>query len=91
MANSTFEVLEFRAIIRPGWTDLYIRCSGDSDGETLVGGWYKAVITPSVPAVPELADALRSCSFLTSDTWSRSSAPIDGRAGRAGRDEGSGE
>lgn len=85
MANSTFEVLEFRAIIRSEWTELYIRCSNDSEGGILVGGWYKALIPPSVPAVPELADALRSCTFLTSDTWSRSAPPIDGR------DEGSGE
>lgn len=75
MANSTFDVLELRVVIKPEWTELYIRCSSDSEGGALVGGWYKTTIPPSTASLPALTEALSTCSYLTSDAWSRGAPP----------------
>ena len=69
MANSTFEVLEFRAVIEPDLTHLYIRTSAASDGMLGVGGWYHKVIPASKPAMDVLRDALVTCDYLTD--WDR--------------------
>lgn len=78
MANSTYEVLEFRAVIKPEWTELYIRCSPDSDGGGLVGGWYKSIIKPSVPAIDAIRAALVSGAYLVGDEWSKAAPPERG-------------
>lgn len=75
MANATYEVLEFRAVIKPEWTELYIRCSLDSDGGILVGGWYKATVKPDVPAIDAIREALVKATYLTGPEWSRGAPP----------------
>lgn len=65
MADATYEVLEFRAVIEPDWTRLYIRCGPDSDGGILVGGWYTTTVSKDTPAMDALRDALASSSYLT--------------------------
>lgn len=75
MANSTYEILEFRCVIKPDWTELYIRCSPDSDGGGLVGGWYKAIVSKDKPAVDAIRDALVSGAYLTSNEWSKGAPP----------------
>lgn len=75
MADATFEILEFRAVVKPNWTELYIRCGPDTDGGMLVGGWYKCTIPPSVPSLDALRAAFVSSSFLVSDEWSRGAPP----------------
>lgn len=62
MANSQYEVLEFRAIIEPEWTVLLVRCSPDQDG--LVGGWYKKTISKKEPALDALISAMKSQDYL---------------------------
>jgi hypothetical protein len=71
--NSTYEVLELRAVIKPSLTELYIRCSADSDGGGLVGGWYKTVVGPDRPAIDALREALVSSAYLTE--WDRGAPP----------------
>lgn len=67
MANSTYEILEFRAVIKPHWTELYVLCSPDSDGGILIGGWYKKTIPPTEPALSTLTEALLTCDYLKWD------------------------
>ncbi len=73
MANSTYEILEFRAVVKPNWTELYILCGPDSDGGVLVGGWYKTTIDPKTPSLDALRDALVNCKYLTE--WDRGAPP----------------
>lgn len=75
MANSHYEVLEFRALIKPEWTELYIRCGPDSDGAGLVGGWYKCIVRPSKPALEAMREALVTSAYLVSDDWSKAAPP----------------
>lgn len=75
MANSSYEVLEFRAVIKPHWTEIFIRCSADSDGGGLVGGWYKTTIPPTKPALDAIREALVSADYLVGDEWSRGAPP----------------
>lgn len=75
MANSTYDILEFRCVIKPDWTELYIRCSADSDGGVLVGGWYKAIVPKEKPSLEALREALVSGAYLTGDEWSRGAPP----------------
>lgn len=67
--NSTCQVLEFRAVVKPEWTELFILTTPTSDGMLGVGGWYKKIIPPTVPALDALSTALRSDSYLTE--WDR--------------------
>ncbi len=69
MANSSFDVLEFRAVIKPDFTELYILAGPVSEGMIGVQGWYKKTIPVSEPALPALEKALHSLSFLTD--WDR--------------------
>ena len=69
MANATYQILEFRAVIEPHWTKLYIRCGPDSDGGVLVGGWYTKTVAQSVPAMDALREAMRTQAYLTA--WDR--------------------
>ncbi len=73
MANATFEVLEFRAVVKPEFTELYILTSQASDGTLGVGGWFKKTIPPSKAALDELRDALVKCSYLVE--WDRGAPP----------------
>lgn len=73
MPDSTFEILEFRCKILPEWTECYIRCSPDSDGGVLVGGWYKKTISINKPALEFLQKALLSSSYLLD--WDRGCSP----------------
>ena len=69
MANSHFSVLEFRAIIKPEWTELFILAGPPSDGMLGVQGWYKRIIPPTEAAIPALTKALTDLSYLTE--WDR--------------------
>lgn len=75
MANASYEVLEFRAVIKPEWTELYIRCSPDNESGILVGGWYKAIVKPDIPAIDAIRAALVSGAYLTDIEWSKGSPP----------------
>ena len=65
MANTTYEVLEFRAVIKPDWTELYVLCGPPSDGILGVQGWHKKIIPKDVPVMPYLQNALLKQEFLT--------------------------
>jgi hypothetical protein len=69
MGNASYEVLEFRAVIKPEWTELFVRTSPASDGTLGVGGWYKKIIPAADPALPALADAILRSAYLTE--WDR--------------------
>lgn len=69
MTDATYEVLEFRAVIEPELTRLYILCGPDSDGGLLVGGWYTKTIPASEPAIEALTEALCGMTYLTK--WDR--------------------
>lgn len=69
MGDSTYEVLEFRAVIERELTRLYILCGPDSDGGMLVGGWYTKTIAASEPALDALTEALTTQAYLTK--WNR--------------------
>jgi hypothetical protein len=62
MANSHYEVLEFRVLFDEDLTQVYIRCSQDEDG--LVGGWYHKTFPPKEPAIEILIEAFRSQDYL---------------------------
>lgn len=74
MANSKFEILEFRAVIEPELTRLYIRCGPTSDGMVGVQGWWTTTIPKDKPALDALMNAFANNSFLTE--WDRG-APKD--------------
>ena len=74
MAQSNYEVLEVRAVIKPELTHLYVRTSPASDGMLGVGGWYHMVIPATVPAMDALTEALMSQAYLVG--WDRG-APHD--------------
>jgi hypothetical protein len=65
MADATYEVLEFRAVVKPSWTELYILCGPTSDGTLGVQGWHKTVIPPAQPALDALRAALVDATYLT--------------------------
>lgn len=67
MADTTFEVLEFRAVIKPNWTELYVLCGPTNDGTLGVQGWHKKVIEPTVPALDALSEALSRTEYLMWD------------------------
>lgn len=73
MADATFEILETRAVIGSDFTRLYVLCGPDSEGGTLVGGWYTTVVGKDVPALDALRDALASGDYLTK--WDRGAPP----------------
>lgn len=73
MANATFDILEYRCLIKPEWTELYIRTGPASDGTLGVGGWYKKYFPPSVPSLPALDHAIRTACFITE--WDRGAPP----------------
>ena len=64
MANATFELLEFRAVIKDHWTELFVRTGPASDGTLGIGGWYKKIIPPDQGALPALEAALKSSDYL---------------------------
>ena len=72
MANSTYDILEFRAVIQPDWTELYIRITHPTDFLP-IGGWYKKVIPKESAALDEMRKALVSQSYLTE--WDRGAPP----------------
>jgi len=58
MANEKYDILEFRAVIKPEWTELYILLSQAPDSPPMAG-WYKKIIPANgEPAVPALQHAL---------------------------------
>lgn len=76
MANSTFDLLEFRAIVKPDLTELYVLCGPTSDGMIGVQGWHKRVYPASAGAwMPLLEADLRSGEYLTSREWSMGAPP----------------
>ena len=77
MANSTYAVIEARFVLEPELTHLYVRCSPDSDGGMLVGGWYHKVLPVSVPALDALVEALTKAEYLL---WERGAPPATDRA-----------
>ena len=68
MGDATYQVLEARFVLEPELTHLYVRCSPDSDGGWLVGGWYHKVLPASAAALPALAEALEKADYLL---WGR--------------------
>lgn len=67
MPNAKFDVLEFRAVVKPEWTELYIRTSQASDGTLGVGGWWKKVIGKDEQALEALEDALKTSDYFNWD------------------------
>ncbi len=65
MANATYEILEFRAVIKPELTELYILCGPPSDGMLGVQGWHKKTLPASAQALDELRAAMLSGDYLT--------------------------
>lgn len=74
MANAKHGLLEFRAVIRPGWTELYVRFGPDNEGGALVGGWRKKIIPVDVPALDAMTKAILAQEYLL---WDRG-APVFG-------------
>lgn len=68
MANEKFDILEFRCVIEPDLTHLYIRVSQAPDSPPM-GGWYHTAIPASQPGLPALEQALVTSSYLTQ--WGR--------------------
>lgn len=66
MANSTFEILECRWVVKPDWTEIYIYITDSSDGIP-IGGWRKKIIPPSEPALPFISQALVNLEFFEWD------------------------
>ena len=64
MADARYEILEFRAVVKPHWTELYVLCGPASDGTLGVQGWHKKIIEPGIPALDALREALVSSSYL---------------------------
>lgn len=75
MADTSYEILELRAVIKPDITELYICCGTTSDGGVLVGGWYKSTVGRTVPALEALREAIRTQAYLVSSEWSRGAPP----------------
>jgi hypothetical protein len=65
MSNATYEILEYRAVIKPDWTELYILCGPASDGTLGVQGWHKTVISKDAVVMDALRNALLSGEYLT--------------------------
>ncbi len=66
MANSTYEILETHTRITNDWSELYVRISNPTDF-LAIGGWYKKIIPPSLPAQDALTKALGDGSYLNWD------------------------
>lgn len=67
MANAEFDILEFRVVVKPSWTELYVRTGQASDGTLGVAGWWKKTIPLHEPALPALQDALVKMDFFNWD------------------------
>lgn len=67
MANSTFEILEIRAVIKPELSELYVLLSQPSDGMIGVQGWWKKTIPASEQALTTLQQALETQDFFNWD------------------------
>jgi hypothetical protein len=67
MANSTYDILEFRCVIKDDWTELYIRISQPTDFFVPMGGWYKKIIPPTEQSLTALDKALRTSEYLKWD------------------------
>lgn len=64
MANAKYEVLEFRAVVKPDWSELYVLCGPTSDGTLGVQGWHKKIISKDEPVLPYLSKALLNQEYL---------------------------
>lgn len=70
MANATFEILECRWVVKPNWTDIYIRTGPASDGTIGVAGWWHTTVEPKIPALDYIKEALVSSSYFGWDQGS---------------------
>ena len=71
MANSTYDILEFRCVVLPEWTELYVRISNPTDFLP-IGGWYKKIIPATEQSLPALQHALLYSEYLS---WDRGAPP----------------
>lgn len=67
MANSSFEVLEFRVVIKPEWTECFVLLSAPSDGMLGVQGWWKRIIPATIPALDFLQEAFKRAQYFDWD------------------------
>lgn len=73
MANSKFDILEYRCVIDGPLTHIYIRIS-DANAFKPIGGWYKKTLTEDdAPSLPALEHAFTNQSYLIDDDWTRES------------------
>lgn len=66
MADSTYDIIECRWVVKPEWTEIYILITDSSDGMP-VGGWYKTVVSKDTPAIPYIEKAIRESAFFSWD------------------------
>lgn len=66
MATSYYDILEFRAVVKDDWTELYIRISNPTDFMA-IGGWYKKIIPPTEAAIPAIDKAMVKQEYLSWD------------------------
>ena len=75
MGKAGVNVLEFRALIKPEWTELYVLIEIVGDFDPSLGGWYKKVIPKTEPALPALERAMSKMEYFN---WDRGAiAPQD--------------
>jgi hypothetical protein len=63
MANSYYDVLEYRCVLKPEVTELFVRISNANDFMP-ISGWYKKTIPAIEPSMPALEKALASQEYL---------------------------
>jgi hypothetical protein len=71
MATSKYDILELRAVVKPQWSELYVRIS-DANDFMPIGGWYKKVIPDTAATLEELSKAVVTQEFLF---WDRGAPP----------------
>lgn len=73
MATSTYNILEYRCIVHPDRTDLYVLIDNPVDFLP-IGGWRKKSIGPDVPSLPAIGHALETQEILS---WERAAPDVD--------------
>lgn len=75
MANSQYEVLELRFVIKPEWTEAYVLCGPTSDGMIGVQGWHKKIFKKDTPVIDILTGDIARQSYLVDREWSQAAPP----------------
>lgn len=76
MADSRYEILEYRCYIKEDVSELYIRISNPTDFLP-IGGWYKKSISRDEATLEVLQQDLLNQAFLVGKEWKREAPPSD--------------